>query len=669
MCNGGSCGKLPLGGACAAGPDCASGICAQGVCCQTACTGTCMSCALTGTAGTCSTVPAGQDPLNQCSDQGASGCGTDGTCDGAGGCRLYASGTTCAAGSCTGATYLAPRTCSGAGICQAASTIACAPYNCGTTGACLTTCTSDAQCVSPNVCLAGQCSKKALGAACAGGTECVSGLCQQGVCCSSSCTGTCRSCAIAGSAGTCALVPVGADPLAQCADNGAASCGTDGSCDGAGGCRLYTAGTACAASTCTGVTFTPARTCNGAGTCLAGTPTTCDPYVCGAGGACRTSCASTADCNAPSTCSGGSCGKKSIGVACAAPAECNSGLCEQGFCCSSACAGIRQSCALGGTLGTCTSVPAGQDPLGQCADQGAASCGTDGFCNGSGACRLQATGTTCAASTCSGTTFTPARTCNGTGTCQTSTPTTCGAYICGAGGACLATCTSNAQCVSPNVCIGTSCGLGLVALYAFDQSSGTIAVDSSGNGRNGTIVGGASFATGLIGNDLSVAGVNGYADLPDGLLGTVHDFSAAVWIRVRTDCNWQRVFDFGNNMTVNMFLTPHSSTTGLPRFAITTGGSTQEQALNGTAAFPVGVWKHVVVVLGTGGGTLYIDGAQVATNAALTLRPSDLGATVNNWVGRSQYAADPYFDGEIHDFRLYLRALSAAEVTALFNQR
>jgi hypothetical protein len=312
-------------------------------------------------------------------------------------------------------------------------------------------------------------------------------------------------------------------------------------------------------------------------------------------------------------------------------------------------------------------VPAGQDPLNQCTDLGAAGCGTDGSCNGSGACRLYATGTVCVASTCSGTTFTPARTCNGNGTCQTTTSTTCGAYTCGGAGTCLTTCTTNTQCVSPNVCIGTSCSLGLVALYPFDQSSGTTAVDTSGNAKNGTLTGGASFGTGIINNDLSLAGANGYVDLPDGLLGAVHDFTVAIWVRVRTDKTWQRVFDFGSSTTVNMFLTPHTTTTGFLRFAITTGGNGAEQALNGTAALPTGVWKHVVVVLGSSGGILYIDGAQVATNAALALRPSDLGATTNNWIGRSQYAADPYFDGEIDDFRLYLRALTAGEVTTLYN--
>src|SRR5204863_5022016 len=192
VCTGSSCGKLPLGAACATGPDCASGICAQGGCCQTTCTATCKSCALAGTAGTCATVPAGADPLNQCADQGPASCNTDGTCDGVGGCRLYASGAVCAAAACSQAVATPARTCDGAGVCKATAPVPCDPYACGASGACLVTCASDADCVSPNVCINGACAKKVPGTACATGAECASGLCQQGVCCNSSCTGTCR---------------------------------------------------------------------------------------------------------------------------------------------------------------------------------------------------------------------------------------------------------------------------------------------------------------------------------------------------------------------------------------------------------------------------------------------------------------------------------------------
>jgi hypothetical protein len=57
---------------------------------------------------------------------------------------------------------------------------------------------------------------------------------------------------------------------------------------------------------------------------------------------------------------------------------------------------------------------------------------------------------------------------------------------------------------------------------------------------------------------------------------------------------------------------------------------------------------------------------QVGTNTAMTLKPSSLGSTTQNWIGRSMFSADPYLDGQIDDFRIYDRALSAAEVQALY---
>jgi hypothetical protein len=51
----------------------------------------------------------------------------------------------------------------------------------------------------------------------------------------------------------------------------------------------------------------------------------------------------------------------------------------------------------------------------------------------------------------------------------------------------------------------------------------------------------------------------------------------------------------------------------------------------------------------------------------MTLTPSSLGNTTQNWLGRSHYN-DPYFYGRIDDFRIYDRSLNAAEVQSLANQ-
>jgi hypothetical protein len=116
--------------------------------------------------------------------------------------------------------------------------------------------------------------------------------------------------------------------------------------------------------------------------------------------------------------------RKFPGGSCTSPDQCLSGFCEQGVCCQTSCAGICRSCATSGT-GVCMPIPAEQDPLLQCPVQGSVPCGNMGGCDGFGACRFRPTGTPCGGAMCSEATFMSTRTCDGAGTCQPATSTTC----------------------------------------------------------------------------------------------------------------------------------------------------------------------------------------------------------------------------------------------------
>jgi hypothetical protein len=462
-CVNGSCGPKALGQPCSAATECASGFCADGVCCASACTGSCRSCALSTSLGTCAPVPLGAgDPHKVCVDQHASSCGTDGMCDGAGGCHKYPAGTECAAETCASGVYTPTSTCDANGNCRAPDAIACAPYVCN--GArCYTACGADANCASGNVCVQGSCGLKPNGAFCSTGAECKSAQCAQGVCCATACAGACFSCALTGTMGLCTAVPTGLpDPAALCTDHGPTSCGTDGKCQ-AGACQKYPQGTACSGASCPtpGSTFTAGGTCDGAGTCSVPAATSCFPFGCGLN-ACNSTCTSNADCAPPATCSGSSCGLKPNGAVCQAGAECQSTFCAQGVCCATACTGTCMSCALQGTAGTCAPVaPGGSDPTGTCTDKGAASCGTTGFCNGSGGCAVYAAGTQCAAPVCvDDTTAALARTCDGAGTCKPATPQTCAPFKCsGTTKSCISVCTADTDCATGQVCNAGACGL------------------------------------------------------------------------------------------------------------------------------------------------------------------------------------------------------------------
>jgi hypothetical protein len=199
----------------------------------------------------------------------------------------------------------------------------------------------------------------------------------------------------------------------------------------------------------------------------------------------------------------------------------------------------------------------------------------------------------------------------------------------------------------------------------FDETTGMTAADSSGNRRDGMLVGGVTHVTaGRVGGAVHLDGITGtYVALPANLLDALRDVTITVWVRVTTATNRTKVFDFGSGTANTMYLAGQWS--GPMRFAITNSGSSGEQALSGKAALAPGVWTHVAVVLGPAGGSLYVDGTLVESSAAITLRPANLAPTPNVWLGRSQVTSTPYLDGDIDDFRVYDRALTAAEVAAV----
>ena len=73
---------------------------------------------------------------------------------------------------------------------------------------------------------------------------------------------------------------------------------------------------------------------------------------------------------------------------------------------------------------------------------------------------------------------------------------------------------------------------------------------------------------------------------------------------------------------------------------------------------PVNVWTHIAATTDGSRGILYFNGVAVTTNTSMTLTAPDIVPT-NVWFGRSQFPADPYFNGEISSIRIYGRALSA----------
>jgi hypothetical protein len=158
------------------------------------------------------------------------------------------------------------------------------------------------------------------------------------------------------------------------------------------------------------------------------------------------------------------------------------------------------------------------------------------------------------------------------------------------------------------------------------------------------------------GNSLSYDGVNDYLALPSNIVGGITgNFAIEQWVYWRGGAGYQRIFDFGRGTNEFMFLTPsaNSADTGV-LFVISTTGINGAQALYRQAPLTINTWNHIAVTIedATNTGRLFINGQLAATNTNMTLRPSALFFTNQNWLGRSEFAPDPYYNGIIDEFRI-----------------
>ena len=198
----------------------------------------------------------------------------------------------------------------------------------------------------------------------------------------------------------------------------------------------------------------------------------------------------------------------------------------------------------------------------------------------------------------------------------------------------------------------------LIAQYEFDGAL----TDTTANLFDAAVSGTASYSKVLKKSgtqSLLLNGTSQFVQLPH-QVGNLRELSVATWVNLKDVSNtWQRIFDFGNGTSQYMFLTPSNGNE--MRFVIKDVGD--EQILS--APRLSSGWHHVAVTIGAA-VTLYVDGNEVASSTSINIRPADFHPVLN-YIGRSQYDADPLLKANIDDFRIYNYELSANEVSQVMN--
>ena len=186
---------------------------------------------------------------------------------------------------------------------------------------------------------------------------------------------------------------------------------------------------------------------------------------------------------------------------------------------------------------------------------------------------------------------------------------------------------------------------GLVAAYSFDEGSGAVAVDASGNGHSGTLAG-ATWTTGRYGGGLSFNGSNAYVGL--GTLGTFYQsaFTLEAWVQKQTATKNDVGIVGSWAGSGPMLWVDHIAT----RYQLTLGSNGLSGYLDSGHNPIAGQWQHLAATYDGTTARYYIDGIEVASR------------TVSGSVGNSNiwrigaYGTSPggFFDGT-HRRRPHLR--------------
>ncbi|MGA2241282.1 MAG: LamG-like jellyroll fold domain-containing protein [Verrucomicrobiota bacterium] len=189
----------------------------------------------------------------------------------------------------------------------------------------------------------------------------------------------------------------------------------------------------------------------------------------------------------------------------------------------------------------------------------------------------------------------------------------------------------------------------------------TNANDSIG-GNNGTLVNGAGFATGEVGQAFSFDGASSYVSIPDSpsLDTFVSSITIEAWIKVNqttANSNWKGIVTKGNSSW------RLQGRAGAKTVVFSATGVSPNGDLYGSRNVNDSQWHHVAGVYDGTNMFLYVDGtldvSQLATGSiAQNNYPMCVGQTANS----SGY----FFNGLIDEVSIYNRALTVSEIQSIY---
>ncbi len=200
---------------------------------------------------------------------------------------------------------------------------------------------------------------------------------------------------------------------------------------------------------------------------------------------------------------------------------------------------------------------------------------------------------------------------------------------------------------------------GLVGYWSFDESSGAIAADGSGNGNHGAVHG-ATWTSGHSGNALLFNGTSSYVQVSDSSSLDLDQGTIEAWVN-HANQNWGGIVSKGNG-TTDSGLNYALELDQQKRIQFTLGNGSSHVKVMSSSLVDIGTMYHVAATFDASSIKLYLNGALVGSGSRVGFSTSSNNGSffIGSWGGTTANA--DLFGGVIDEVRVYNYARSAAQV-------
>jgi len=212
---------------------------------------------------------------------------------------------------------------------------------------------------------------------------------------------------------------------------------------------------------------------------------------------------------------------------------------------------------------------------------------------------------------------------------------------------------------------------GLIAHFAFEDATDTAKNEVAG-AQNATYHGSRTSPPGVRGKALGLRNADGatsdWVELPEGLISKQAEVTISLWVRdLSTSRSGARLFGFSRSKADDFYFSPDDDRVSRRPGAHLRGSHGVSPFVDLWTETPLTdkSWHHVAVRWSAVRVELFVDGSSAGSGDTKGVKPSDLGSTSSNWLGRNFDDSGSRLFAEIDELRIFGRSLSPSEIAQL----